>query len=228
MLHIDIITLFPDMFAALHQGLLGQALAAGKLTVDLWNPRDYSHDQSRRVDDAPYGGGPGMVMAMQPLVSTLEAIQGARQDTALNVIEMAANGLPFTQPLAQQLSQTGHFVLVCGRYEGIDQRFSQHYTTGAVSLGPFVALGGEMPAMLIIDVVARLLPGVIANQQSLTEDSFFQGDDHIDWPHYTRPQVFQGYEVPEVLLSGDHRKIDQWRQQSAVRKGLDPRDLRVK
>jgi len=216
-MRIDVISLFPDWIEQLRAyGVVGRGLREQRLALQAWNPRDYSTDRNRRVDDRPFGGGPGMVMQIEPLTNTLQAITAARgQQAAAPVIMLSPQGERFDQQWAQTLARREHgFVLLCGRYEGIDQRFIDRHVDMQLSAGDFVLSGGELPAMMMIDAVARLLPGVLGAAESATEDSFTHG--LLDHPHYTRPAAAEYGSVPEVLLSGDHAAIARWREQQAL------------
>lgn len=216
-MHVDVISLFPEWVERLRDyGVVGRGLRDGHLGLRCWNPRDYSQDRNRRVDERPFGGGPGMVMQVQPLQDTLAAIQATRASTApASVIMLSPRGERFDQQWAQALAQRAEgFVLLCGRYEGVDQRFIDQHVDLQLSVGDFVLSGGELPAMLVIDAVARLLPGVLGDAASAREDSFAHG--LLDHPHYTRPATAPDGNVPEVLLSGDHARIARWREQQAL------------
>lgn len=204
-----IVSLFPEMFAPFtQQGVTGRAVKSGLLSVDTFNPRDFTYDRHRTVDDRPYGGGPGMLMMVKPLT---DAITAAKQVGGKNskVIYLSPQGKPLDQAGVKRLSQTDRTILICGRYEGIDERVIDAHVDEEVSIGDYVLSGGELPAMVSMDAVARLVPGVLGHKASAVEDSFTDG--LLDCPHYTRPEVLEGQAVPEVLLSGDHEKIRQWR-----------------
>jgi tRNA (guanine37-N1)-methyltransferase len=209
-MRIDVITIFPQYFAGiLETSLLGKARARGDLEITLHQLRDYADERHRVVDDAPYGGGHGMVMKVEPLVKAIEAIArpGARR------VLLSPRGRRFTQQVARELAGLQQVVLVCGRYEGVDARVSA-YVDDELSIGDYVLSGGEAGAAVVIDAVVRLLPGTIGNPESLREESFAQG--LLEYPHYTRPEVFRGERVPEVLLSGDHAAIARWRHDAAL------------
>ena len=204
-----IVSLFPEMFAPFtQQGVTGRAVKSGLLSVDTFNPRDFTHDRHRTVDDRPYGGGPGMLMMVKPLT---DAIAAAKQVGGENskVIYLSPQGKPLDQAGVKRLSEIDRTILICGRYEGIDERVIDAHVDEEVSIGDYVLSGGELPAMVLMDAVARLVPGVLGHKASAIEDSFTDG--LLDCPHYTRPEVLEGQAVPEVLLSGDHEKIRQWR-----------------
>lgn len=214
-MRIDTLTLFPDWVRQLENyGVVGRGLRAGQLTLEAWNPRDYTGDAGRRIDDRPYGGGPGMVMQCEPLQRTLAAIKTERANDGAPVLLMSPQGARFDQNWVDRLARGPGCILVCGRYEGIDQRFIDTHVDAEVSAGDIVLSGGELPAMMIIDAVARLLQGVLGDARSAVEDSFVDG--RLDHPHYTRPLDATWGEVPDVLLSGDHARIARWREKQAL------------
>lgn len=215
-MRIDAITLFPEWLAQLeHYGVVGRGLREGRLSLTSWNPRDYTDSASRRIDDRPYGGGPGMVMQSGPLARTLAEIRSTQTAVQSSpVLLMSPQGERFDQNWAERLAASPGFVLVCGRYEGIDQRFIDRYVDAEISAGDMVLSGGELPAMMIVDAVARLLDGVLGDQRSAAQDSF--SAELLDHPHYTRPPHAENGSVPEVLLSGDHARIERWRQKQAL------------
>jgi tRNA (guanine37-N1)-methyltransferase len=209
-MRIYVLTLFPEYFSGvLTTSLLGKACARGVLEVELHQIRDFAKDRHHTVDDTPYGGGHGMVMKVEPLVAAIEAIAppGSRR------ILLAARGRRFTQQVAQELATLPSLLLVCGRYEGVDERVTT-FVDEQLSVGDYVLSGGEAAAAVIIDVVARLLPGVVGNPESLREESFAGG--MLEYPQYTRPEEFRGLRVPEILLSGDHERVARWRSEMAV------------
>lgn len=211
-MQIDVITLFPEMFDAISQyGMSRIALENGAVALKCYNPRDETDDRYRRVDDRPYGGGPGMVMMPDPLVKSIER---AKMSNSGEVIYLSPQGQRLDHALVSELAVSEGFVLLCGRYEGIDQRVIDTRVDREISVGDFVVAGGELPAMLLIDAVSRLQPEVLGNASSAVEDSFSNGI--LDYPHYTRPEVFENLAVPEVLLSGDHKKIAEWRHHQAM------------
>lgn len=213
-MRIDVVTLFPGMFDALTEyGITGRACADGVLSLRFWNPRDATRDRHRTVDDRPYGGGPGMVMKLQPLRDTLRRI---RQDDGDHgpVIYLSPQGRLLDQAAVTALASQPHLVLVAGRYEGIDERFVEDHVDQEWSIGDYVLSGGELPAMVLIDAVARLLPGALGDPESASQDSF--ADGLLDCPHYTRPERIDGRTVPAPLLGGDHAAIRRWRQQQAL------------
>ncbi|WP_339899474.1 tRNA (guanosine(37)-N1)-methyltransferase TrmD [uncultured Gilvimarinus sp.] len=210
---IAVVTLFPEMLAAVRDnGITGRAVTRGQLEIQCWNPRDFTADRHKTVDDRPYGGGPGMLMKVQPL---RDAVDAARQWTGdARVLYLSPQGQVFDQSAATQMAQRGNLILIAGRYEGIDERLIQAVVDEEWSIGDYVLSGGELPAMVLIDAVTRLLPGVLGDAQSAVEDSF--SDGLLDHPHYTRPEVLDGEAVPAILLSGDHEKIRRWRLQQAL------------
>ncbi|WP_395699624.1 tRNA (guanosine(37)-N1)-methyltransferase TrmD [Aquabacterium sp.] len=218
-MRFDVITLFPELFGPhLSHGITRRAFESGQVEVRLWPLRDHALDAYRRVDDRPYGGGPGMVMLVEPLERALAAVRAARGDAApVPVVHFTPTGQPLTQALVRQFAAGPGAVLLCGRYEGIDQRFIDRHVTQEVSLGDFVLSGGELPALALLDAVARLQPGVL-NAPSHEQDSFSAG--LLDCPHYSRPEVLQTPEgplpVPAVLLSGHHAEINRWRREQML------------
>jgi len=216
-----VVSLFPDMFAPFtQQGVIGRAVKSGTVMVDTFNPRDFTHDRHRTVDDRPYGGGPGMLMMVKPLT---DAIQAAKKVGGENskVIYLSPQGKPLDQAGAQRLANIDRTILICGRYEGIDERVIERHVDEEISIGDYVLSGGELPAMVLMDAVARLVPGVLGHKASAVEDSFTDG--LLDCPHYTRPEILDGQKVPEVLLSGDHEKIRQWRLMQSLGRTLQRR-----
>jgi tRNA (guanine37-N1)-methyltransferase len=213
-MRIEVVTLFPPLVeAGLAAGVLGRAVATGRLEIGLENPRSHAGDPHRTVDDRPFGGGPGMVLKAEPLAAAVGAAK-ARLPAGSPVIALAAEGRPFDQATARRLATLPGFALVAGRYEGIDQRVLDTLIDEEVSIGDYVLSGGELPALVVIDAVARLLPGVLGDAASAAEDSF--GDGLLDWPHYTRPEVWEGRQVPPVLLGGNHAAIRRWRLMQAL------------
>jgi tRNA (guanine37-N1)-methyltransferase len=215
MLRFDVITLFGDMFDAVtRHGVTARAYAHGLWQLKLWNPRDYADNAYRRVDDRPFGGGPGMVMQAPPLVAAIQAARSAEGRAQTPVIMLSPQGTPLTQQRAQTLSTSSGAILLAGRYEGVDQRLIDRYVDEEVSVGDFIVSGGELPALMLIDAAVRLLPGVLNHPESAVQESFTHG--LLDWPHYTRPEVFEGEPVPPVLMSGHHARIDQWRREQSL------------
>jgi tRNA (guanine37-N1)-methyltransferase len=217
----DVVTIFPRMIeAGLAEGVVGRGIGKGLVDVRVHDLRGFTTDRHRTVDDMPYGGGPGMVMKVEPFVRALEAIRAERGAPAA-VVLLSPQGRRFDQAETQRLSRLGHVVLLCGRYEGIDERVREMVATEELSIGDFVVSGGEGPALLVIDAVSRLVPGVVGDQESVEQDSFAQGI--LDHPHYTRPAEFDGHRVPDVLLSGHHAEVRRWRMKQALRRTLDRR-----
>ena len=209
-----VVTLFPEMFAALTgHGVTGRAVKRGQLTVEFSNPRDHAHDRHRTVDDRPFGGGPGMLMKVEPLLEAIEAIR-EKAPSPPRVIYLSPQGQPLTQQRAAELAQLDSVVLLCGRYEGIDERIIEMCVDEEISIGDYVLSGGELGAMVLLDAVTRLIPGVLGHADSAVEDSFSEG--WLDCPHYTRPEEFAGQRVPEVLLSGNHELIRRWRLKQSL------------
>src|SRR5712691_3674785 len=217
----DIVTIFPRMIeAALAEGVVSRGIAHGVLDVKVHDLRDYTTDRHRSVDDVPYGGGPGMVMKPEPLVRAVEGIR-SRRGAPDAVILLSPQGRRFTQAEAVRLSGLAHIALLCGRYEGMDERVPELVGAEELSLGDFVVSGGELPAMIVVDAISRLVPGVVGDEQSVAEDSFARG--LLDYPHYTRPAEFAGLKVPDVLLSGHHADVRRWRRKTALARTLDRR-----
>ena len=214
-MRFDILTLFPAMFQGpLTESILKRAQERGLLSVHLHNIRDYATDKHRTVDNTPYGGGGGMVMQVGPLVAAIEDVRGG--DANAPVILLTPQGRTFTQAVAQELAQHQRLILICGRYEGVDERVRQLAVTDEISIGDFVLTGGELAAMVIVDAVARLIPGVLGARWAAEEDSHAMG--LLEYPHYTRPPEFRGLRVPDVLLSGDHGAVECWRREQALRR----------
>ncbi|MBT8140851.1 MAG: tRNA (guanosine(37)-N1)-methyltransferase TrmD [Gammaproteobacteria bacterium] len=215
-MQIHIISLFPqevEAFAGV--GVVGRALQNGKLELRVWNPRRHTSDVHASVDDRPYGGGPGMVMCVEPLRKTIAEVKSLAPKGS-PVIYMSPAGCRFDQQQAVQMAQLPGMILVAGRYEGIDERLIVHDIDIELSIGDYVLSGGELPALAVMDAVARLIPGVLGDEESALQDSFMQGA--LDYPHYTRPAEIDGQKVPEVLLSGDHQAIAEWRKQQALQR----------
>jgi tRNA (guanine37-N1)-methyltransferase len=210
----EILTLFPEMFDSyLATSILGRALAQGHIQVRRHNIRDFTTDKHRMTDDAPYGGGSGMVMKPEPLVRGLEAVQGA-DDTRAKVILLSPQGRLFDQKVARELSRLPRLIMVCGKYEGVDERVRVLAVDEEISIGDYILTGGELAAMVILEATARLLPGVLGDEASTQEESFTEG--LLEYPHYTRPREFMGCQVPDVLLSGNHQEIAAWRRRKAI------------
>jgi tRNA (guanine37-N1)-methyltransferase len=210
---IDVITLFPDWIGRLRElGLTGRALSEGRVTLQCFNPRDYAEGVHRSVDDRPYGGGPGMVMRPEPLAQAIEAARAEGAEAKVSCL--SPQGRRLDQAAVTELAGRERLILVCGRYEGIDERVMEALVDEEWSVGDFVLSGGEPAAAVLIDAVVRLLPGVLGHEQSAEQDSF--SDGLLDCPHYTRPERWRGRAVPDVLLSGDHARIERWRRERAI------------
>ena len=215
-----LLTLFPEFFRSpLQTSIMSRAIEQGHLEVDVTDIRDFATDRHRTTDDKPYGGGAGMVMKPEPLVGALEYV-GERTPGAARIL-LTPQGEPFTQEIAEQLSDDGAMALVCGRYEGVDQRVRDGWIDRELSVGDYVLSGGEPAALVVLDAVMRLLPGVLGNDRSLREESFADGG--LEYPHYTRPREFRGRSVPDLLLSGDHGRIAEWREEQARRRTAERR-----
>ncbi|ASY78219.1 MULTISPECIES: tRNA (guanosine(37)-N1)-methyltransferase TrmD [Pectobacterium] len=211
---IGVISLFPEMFRAITDyGVTGRAVKNGLLNVQYWSPRDFTYDRHRTVDDRPYGGGPGMLMMVQPLRDAIHAAKAAAGEGA-KVIYLSPQGRKLDQQGVHQLATNQKMILVCGRYEGIDERVIKTEIDEEWSIGDYVLSGGELPAMTLIDSVARFIPGVLGHQASAEEDSF--ADGLLDCPHFTRPEILEGMDVPAVLLSGNHAEIRRWRLKQSL------------
>ena len=214
----DVVTLFPEMFAAVTQsGITRRALENGLWRIDCWNPRDFAEDNYRRVDDRPYGGGPGMVMLPAPLEKAIDAARTRRREAGeqeAKVIYLSPQGRALTHARVMELAQSSGAILLCGRYEGVDERLIERCVVEEISLGDFVLSGGEIAALALIDATVRQLPGALNDEDSAEEESF--ADGLLDCPHFTRPEEYQGMRVPEVLLSGNHEKIRRWRLKQAL------------
>jgi len=218
---IDIVTIFPAMVrAGVQDGVLGRAVASGLIDLRAYDLRDFTSDRHKVVDDTPFGGGPGMVLKAEPFFRAVEHLRETR-GTPDAVLLPSPQGRRFTQVVAEEYSRRNHLVILCGRYEGVDERVSAALVTEEVSIGDFVLSGGELPALVLVDAVARLVPGVVGDAESVVADSFTRG--LLDHPHYTRPASFHGLDVPEVLLSGHHGEIARWRRQQALRRTYDRR-----
>ena len=214
-MRIDIVTLFPEMFSGFLDGsLLGAARRAGLVDIRITNLRDFATGVHRQVDDRPYGGGPGMLLMPEPVVSCVESLQ--REAAAGHVVMLTPGGRRLDQALVEELAARPRLLLVCGRYEGFDARVRETLAADELSIGDYVLSGGEVAAMVVVDAVARLIPGVLGDDESARQDSFSGAERLVEGPQYTRPREFRGLEVPEVLLSGDHGRIATWRHEQAV------------
>ena len=217
----DIVTIFPKMVQApLEEGIVGRAIERGLLDVRVHDLREHTTDRHRVVDDVPFGGGPGMVLKPEPLFRAVEHIRETRGEPGA-VILTSPDGPALTHAAAERLRTGGHVVVLCGRYEGVDERVRRHLATEELSIGDYVVSGGELPALVIVDAIARLVPGVVGDEQSVARDSFAGG--LLDYPQFTRPAEFRGMAVPPVLLSGHHREIERWRRREALARTLQRR-----
>ena len=211
---IDILTLFPEMFEGiLNTSIWKKALEKDAVKINRINFRDYSTNKHKTVDDYPYGGGNGMVLKPEPIFSAVEAIPNYQN---AKIIMLTPQGKPYNQKMAEELKKEQHLILLCGHYEGFDERIREHLVTDEISIGDFVLTGGEIASMVIVDSVIRLLPGVLGNDESAETDSFSNG--LLEYPQYTRPPEFRGWKVPEVLLSGHHQKIEEWRKNESLKR----------
>jgi tRNA (guanine37-N1)-methyltransferase len=220
-MHIEVVTLFPEFVAsAARIGVTGRAIEREQVRLEVTSPREFTHDVHHTVDDRPYGGGPGMVLKVQPTRDALHAAK-ARAPAGSPTIYMAADGARFTQAKARDLARAPGLILLAGRYEGVDERLLEVEVDESLSVGDYVLSGGELPALVVIDAVLRLLPGVLGDAESAQQDSYTNG--LLDWPHYTRPEVFEGHAVPPVLLSGDHAAIARWRMKQSLARTCERR-----
>jgi tRNA (guanine37-N1)-methyltransferase len=219
-MRFDIITIFPEIFRGVFEfGIIRRAVEAGLIEINLHDLRDYTFDRHRQVDDRPFGGGAGMVMKPEPLFRALEAI--THQATDATVVMLSPQGRLFTQRLAEELASRERVVLICGRYEGVDERVIEQLADDEISIGDYVLSGGEIPAMVVVDAVTRLIPGALGSSESAERDSF--ADGLLDYPHYTRPVEYRGLKVPDVLTSGHHGEIEKWRRRKAMEKTFSRR-----
>ncbi|MDH4208428.1 MAG: tRNA (guanosine(37)-N1)-methyltransferase TrmD [Anaerolineae bacterium] len=221
-MHFDVLTLFPKMFQSpFEESIVKRAREQGLVTITIHNIRDYAAGKHRVTDDAPYGGGGGMIMKPEPIVHAVESILGTEVDSRVPVILLSPQGRPFTQRMAQELAGYPRILLICGRYEGVDERVRELLATDEISIGDYVLTGGEIPAMVIVDAVARLIPGVLGDPSATSKDS--HADGLLEYPQYTRPPVFREHAVPEILVSGNHAAVDLWRRQQALRRTYERR-----
>jgi len=223
-MRFEILTLFPGLFSGVFaESIVRRAIEAGLITIRIHNIRDYAEGRHSMTDDAPYGGGGGMVMKPGPIFRAVEIILGLQDpaETGASVILLSPQGMPLTQQMACELSRREHLVLICGRYEGVDERVREHLITDEISIGDYVLSGGEIPAMVVVEAVTRLIPGVLGDPGATFEDSHMEG--LLEYAHYTRPAEYRGWEVPEVLLSGNHTLVVQWRREQALRRTLERR-----
>ena len=224
-MQFEVFTLLPEVFPSyLESSILQRARQRGLIHVHVHNIRDYTHDKHHTTDDTPYGGGGGMVMKPEPVFDAVESVLGFRiesQPVPIPVILLTPQGRVFTQRVAEELSRYEKIALICGRYEGMDERIRQHLVTDEISVGDYVLTGGELPALTMIDAVSRLIPGVLGDPTGAEDDSHSMG--LLEYPHYTRPPEFRGWKVPDVLLSGDHGKVEKWRRQQALLRTFERR-----
>ncbi len=225
-MRIDILSLFPEMFQApFSTGIFKRAIDNKLVNINLHNIRDYTHDKHHTADDYPYGGGPGMVLKPEPIFEAVESIKSdisSKEEAGmLPIILLTPQGRLFSQQIAQELSKYSHLILICGHYEGVDERVREHLVTDEISVGDYVLTGGELPAMVVIDAVVRLLPGVLGSEASPLDESHATG--LLEYPQYTRPPEYRGWSVPEVLLSGNHALITKWRREQIIRRTLERR-----
>jgi tRNA (guanine37-N1)-methyltransferase len=223
-MQFEVFTLLPEVFPPyLESSILQRARQRGLIDVRVHNIRDYTHDKHHTTDDTPYGGGGGMVMKPGPIFEAVESVLGPLQDspTTVPVILLTPQGRVFTQRIAEELVLYERIALLCGRYEGVDERIREHLVTDEISIGDYVLTGGELPALLVIDAVSRLLPDVLGDPDGAQDDSHSMG--LLEYPHYTRPPVFRGWSVPDILLSGDHGKIEKWRREQALLRTFNKR-----
>ena len=219
-MRFDVITIFPDLIRdAMSHSIPGRAIEAEQVELHAHDLRDYADDRHKTVDDTPYGGGAGMIFKPEPMARAIEDVKGEEADTPL--IYLTADGNPFNQAMANRLSLKRRLILLCGHYRGIDERIRTQYVTDEVSVGDYVLSGGEFPALVVMDAVTRLIPGVIGDAESALDDSFQNG--LLDCPWYTRPREFEGMAVPDVLLNGDHQKIAEWRHEEAIKRTRERR-----
>ncbi len=220
MMRIDLLSIFPEIFTGpLQYSIISRAQEKGLLKINNHDIRDYAFDKHRMVDDRPYGGGPGMIMKVEPIWQALIDIKEKEPaDKEARVILLTPKGIPYNQKLALELAEEDWLILICGRYKGVDERVRQSLVTDEISIGDYVLTGGEIPALVVLDSVIRLLPGALGDEDSAVGDSFYRGI--LDHPHYTRPYEFAGMLVPDILLSGDHQKIEEWRQKESLRQTL--------
>ena len=223
-MHIDIFTLFPEMFQGpFNFSILKRAIDHGLVSMNIHNIRDYTHDKHHTVDDYAYGGGAGMILKPEPIFEAVESIKSNIKPEIgeLPVILLTPQGRLFSQQIARELSTYSHLILICGRYEGVDERVREHLVTDEISIGDYVLSGGELAAMVVVDTVVRLLPGVLGSEASLMEDSHVDG--LLEYPQYTRPVEYRGWSVPEVLLSGNHAQIARWRREQSIQRTSERR-----
>ena len=225
-MQIDILSLFPQMFQSpLSAGIFKRAIERKLVGINICNIRDYTHDKHHTVDDYPYGGGPGMVLKPEPIFEAVESIKSGirpkEEVGALPIILLTPQGRPFSQQIAQELSKYSHLILICGHYEGVDERIRERLVTDEISIGDYVLSGGELAAMVVAEAIIRLVPGVLGSEASPIDESHATG--LLEYPQYTRPPVYRGWTVPEVLLSGNHAQVDKWHHEQAIIRTLERR-----
>ena len=218
-MRIDIVSLFPQMFTGpFNESIIKRAIERGIVTIHLHNLREHGLGRHLQVDDYPYGGGAGMVLRIEPIFAALEKIKSEIGKDDIPVILLSPQGRIFTQKIAEELAFQDNLIFICGHYEGVDERVREHLVTDEISVGDYVLTGGELAAMVIVDAVVRLLPGVLGSEEAVKEDSYAMG--LLEYPQYTRPQIFRGWEVPRILISGNHAEIAKWRREQAIRRTL--------
>ena len=221
-MRIDIVTLFPEMFAGpFGESIIKRAVERGLVEIYLHNLRDYGLGRHRQVDDYPYGGGPGMILRVEPLFAAVEEVKTRIGREDIPVILLSPQGRLFNQEVAEELAQQPNLILICGHYEGVDERVREHLVTDELSIGDYILTGGELPAMVVVDAVVRLLPGALGAEEGAREDSYAMG--LLEYPQYTRPREFRGWTVPEILLSGNHAEIAKWRLEQALKRTRERR-----
>lgn len=224
-MRFDVITIFPEIFSGVFDfGIIRRAVEAGLIEIHIHDLRDYTHDRHRQVDDRPFGGGAGMVMKPEPLFRAVEAL--TNEESEARVALLSPQGRLFNQQVADEYSRKRRVILICGRYEGVDERVVEHLITDELSIGDYVLSGGEIPAMVVVDAVTRLIPGALGCGDSAERESFVSGS--LDYPHYTRPAEYRGMKVPEVLLSGNHAEIERWRRDESLKKTMRRRPDLIK
>jgi len=224
-MQIDVLTLFPEMFTGpFGSGIVKRAVERNLINIDVHNIRDWTHDKHHTVDDCPYGGGAGMVLKPQPIFEAVEAVSASHENMTgaqLPVILLSPQGRLFSHSIAAEMARYSRMILICGHYEGVDERVNSHLATDEISVGDYVLTGGELPAMVVADAVVRLIPGVLGSEESTFEESHAAG--LLEYPQYTRPPEYRGYTVPEILLSGDHGAVARWRREQSVLRTLQRR-----